>query len=90
MHILTTDPLLPWEKLPDSVDLHALRFLLDLLPDEAFLAALHAHRGRGRDDYQVHVAWRIHLARYILRHASTEACLAEVERNPALRRVVAL
>jgi len=90
VHILTTEPLFPWDRLPDSVDLQALRFLLNLLPDEALLAALHAHRGRGRDDYQVHVAWRIHLARYILRHASMEACLAEVQRNPALRRVVGL
>jgi len=68
MRILTTDPLFAWEKLPDSVDLIALRHLLDMLPDQSLLEALRTHRGRGRNDYPVHVLWRTHLARYLLRH----------------------
>lgn len=90
MRIATTDDLFAWDKLPDSPDLVALRFLLDLLPDEALLAALRSHRGRGRNDYPVHVLWRAHLSRYFLRHPTMEACLAELGRNPALRRVVGI
>jgi hypothetical protein len=90
VRILSTDPLFAWEKLPDSVDLVALRYLLDLMPDERLLAALQAYRGKGRDDYPVHMMWRTHLSRYFLRHAHMEACLAELGRNPALRRVVGL
>jgi hypothetical protein len=88
MRILTTDPLFPWDKLPDSVDLIALRYLLDLLPDGPLLIALRRHRGNGRNDYPVHVLWRTHLARYFLRHSTMEGCLAELGRNPALRRVI--
>jgi len=90
MRILSTDPLFCWDKLPLSVDLIALRHLLDLIPDQQLLAALREHRGHGRDDYPVHILWRTHLARYFLRHAHMEGCLAEVGRNPALRRVVGL
>jgi Transposase domain (DUF772)/Transposase DDE domain len=90
MRLLTTDSLFAWEKLPDSPDLIALRFLLDLFPDQELLAALRAHRGKGRNDYPVHLAWRTHLTRYLLRHPTMEACLAELGRNPALRRVVGI
>jgi hypothetical protein len=90
VRILTTDPLFAWEKLPDSVDLIALRYLLDLMPDERLLQALRAHRGNGRDDYPAFMMWRVHLARYFLRHAHMEGCLAELGRNPHLRRVVGL
>lgn len=90
MRIATTDPLFAWEKLPDSPDLNSLRVLLDSLPDEPLLAALRDHRGKGRNDYPMHVLWRVHASRYFLRHASMEACLAELERNPALRRVVGI
>ncbi len=90
MHLYTTDPLFPWEKLPDSPDLVALRLLLDLLPDERLLATLRAYRGKGRNDYPVQVLWRVHMTRYLLRHVTLEACLAELGRNPALRRVVGI
>lgn len=90
MHILTTDPLFPWHMLPDSPDLIALRFLLDLLPDEQLLAALRGRRGKGRNDYPVHILWRVHLCRFFLRHVHMESCLAELQRNPALRRVVGI
>lgn len=90
IRIATTDPLFAWEKLPDSPDLVTLRFLLERLPDRPLLAALQAHRGKGRNDYPMHLLWRVHLSRYFLRHPTLEACLAELGRNPALRRVIGI
>jgi len=90
MRLLGTDSLFAWDKLPDSPDLIALRFLLDLMPDGPLLAALHSHRGHGRNDYPLHILWRVHLTRYFLRHVHMEQCLAELGRNPALRRVVGI
>ena len=90
MHLYTTDPLFAWEKLPDSPGLAGLKALLDLLPDTPLLDALRRYRGKGRNDYPVHVLWRAHVTRYLLRHVTMEACLAELERNPALRRVVGI
>ncbi|MGB9625393.1 MAG: transposase [Phycisphaerae bacterium] len=90
MRLLTTDALFAWDKLPDSPDLAAVRFLLDLLPDERLLTTLRAYRGKGRNDYPMHILWRVHVTRYLLRHMTMEACLAELGRNPALRRVVGI
>ena len=90
MHLYTTDPLFAWEKLPDSPDLVVLRLLLDMLPDAPLLGALRAYRGKGRNDYPVQVLWRVHVTRYLLRHVTLEACLAELGRNPSLRRVVGI
>lgn len=90
MRLFTTDSLFPWNKLPDSPDLAALRFLLDLLPDQGLLTTLRAYRGKGRNDYPVRVLWRVHVTRYLLRHVTMEACLAELGRNPALRRAVGI
>jgi len=90
MRILTTDALFAWDKLPDSPDLVGVRLLLDMLPDGRLLAALRAYRGKGRNDYPPHVLWRVHVTRYLLRHITMEACLAELGRNPALRRVVGI
>ena len=90
IRIATTDPLFAWEKLPDSPDLRALRWLLEQLPDRPLLAALRAYRGKGRNDYPMHLLWRVHLCRYFLRHPTMEACLAELGRNPALRRVIGI
>ena len=81
LRIATTDPLFAWEKLPDSPDLLALRFLLELLPDRPLLEALPLHRGNGRNDYPMHVLRRTHLCRCFLRHASMEARLAELGRK---------
>ena len=90
MRIITTDSLFAWDKLPDSPDLVSLRFLLDLLPDGSLLEALRRHRGQGRNDYPTTLLWRVHVGRYFLRHATMEACLAELGRNPALRRVIGI
>jgi hypothetical protein len=90
MRLLTTDPLFPWDKLPDSLGLKNVADLLDLLPDSKLIAALQRHRGRGRNDYPMHVLWRVHNVRYLLRHITMESCLEELGRNPALRRVVGI
>jgi len=90
MRLATTDSLFAWDKLPDCPSLIGLKCLLDLLPDRPLLAALRRHRGKGRNDYPVHLLWRVHVTRYLLRHVTMEACLAELERNPALRRVVGI
>ena len=90
MRLYTTDPLFAWDKLPDCPSLVALRSLLNLLPDGPLLEQLRRYRGKGRNDYPLHLLWRVHLTRYWLRHVTMESCLAELERNPALRRVVGL
>lgn len=61
-----------------------------MLPDEQLLSSLRAYRGKGRNDYPLHVLWRVHVTRYLLRHITMEACLAELGRNPALRRTVGI
>ena len=88
MRFQTTDALFAWDKLPDSPDLIALRWLLQTLPDEPLIHALHQHRGKGRDDFPVRLLWHLHLTRYLLRYPTMEACLAELGRNPALRQAL--
>lgn len=51
IRLLTTDSLFAWSKLPDNPDLAAVRFILELLPDEQLLRTLRPYRGKGRNDY---------------------------------------
>jgi hypothetical protein len=90
VHILTTDPLFPWDRMADSPSLLAIRQMLDSVPDTKLLRALQIYRGHGRNDYPVHVLWRTHLLRYFLRHPTMEACLADLARNAHLRALVGL
>ena len=90
MRIYTTDRLFAWERLDDSPGLDTCRQFLELLPDARLLAALRGHRGRGRNDFPVGVLWRVHLLRYLLRHVTMDACLAELGRNGALRKLAGL
>lgn len=90
MRLHTTDPLFPWDKLPDTADIASLKNMLDHLPDQPLLWALRRYRGNGRNDYPVHVLWRTHLLRVMLRHPTMEDCLAELRRNPALRQVAGI
>ena len=76
MRIPVTKPLFAWDCLDDSPDLQSIRELLALIPDGALLEALRAARGKGRDDYPVRVCWGVLLLTVILRHPTTEACLA--------------
>lgn len=90
MRLLTTDPLFAWDKLPDSTAIATLKNMLDRLPDQTLLIALRRYRGKGRNDYPVHVLWRTHLLRIMLRHPTMEDALAELGRNPALRQVAGI
>jgi hypothetical protein len=47
-------------------------------------------RGKGRDDYPVHVLWGVVLLTAALRHPTTEACLGELRRNAGLRRLIGI
>jgi hypothetical protein len=88
MHIAITKPLFAWDCLEDSPSLQSLRRLLESIPDQALLAALRQARGKGRDDYPVEVLWGTLLLAIALRHVSTDACLEELKRNPALRLLI--
>src|SRR5450631_4804608 len=90
MRIYTTDRLFAWERLDDSPGLATCQQFLALLPDARLLAALRVHRGRGRNDFPVGVLWRVHLLRYLLRHVTMDAALAELGRNCALRKLAGL
>lgn len=88
MHIAITEPLFAWGCLEDSPSLQTLKHLLAAVPDGALLEGLRQHRGRGRNDYPVHVLWGVVLLTIALRHPSYEACLAELRRNEGLRRLI--
>jgi hypothetical protein len=89
MRIEVTKPLFAWECLDDSPTLTTVKELLAVIPDGPLLAALRQGRGKGRDDYPVHVLWGVHVLAVALRHPTMEACLAELRRNLALARRVA-
>jgi hypothetical protein len=90
MRIAMAKPLFAWEELEDSPSLGTLRRLLELLPDAKLLAALHAARGKGRDDYPVPVLWGVVVLSIACRHQDMEACLAELRRNEGLRRLIGI
>jgi len=83
-------PLFPWDCLEDNPSLKTIRDLLHALPDGPLLEGLRQWRGRGRDDYPVHVLWGVVILTAALRHTSYEACLAELERNDGLRRLIGI
>lgn len=90
MRLPATRPLFAWDNLEDSPSLTTIRDALAAVPDAALLDALRTSRGRGRDDYPVHVLWGVALLTVLLRHPSTEATLGELARNAALRRLIGL
>lgn len=90
MKIAITKPLFAWDALEDSPSLQSIRILLETIPDSALLESLRAARGKGRDDYPVEVLWGALLLAIALRHASTDACLEELRRNPALRLLIGI
>jgi hypothetical protein len=90
MKIDVTKPLFAWECLDDSPTLTTVKELLATIPDGALLAALRRERGKGRDDYPVHVLWGVHVLAVALRHPTMEACLAELRRNAGLRRLIGI
>ena len=90
MRIQWSKPLFAWDCLEDSPSLKTIKELLLCVPDGPLLAALRQNRGRGRNDYPVHVLWGVVLLKPLLRHTTFEACLAELRRNPALRQLIGI
>jgi len=90
MLVAFTKPLFAWDCLEDSPSLGTLKTFLATLPDGPLLVGLRLARGRGRDDYPVHVLWGVVLLTVVLRHPSWEACLGELRRNEALRRLIGI
>ena len=83
-------PLFDWAALEDSPSLQTIKDLLAALPDTQLLDSLRKARGKGRNDYPVHVLWGVVVLRVALRHITTEAMLAELRRNEGLRRLIGL
>jgi Transposase DDE domain/Transposase domain (DUF772) len=90
MHIAQSKPLFAWDCLEDNPSLKTIRDLLAAIPDASLLDALRTARGKGRNDYPVHVLWGVVVLTIALRHHSTEACLAELKRNEPLRRLIGI
>lgn len=90
MQISINKRLFAWDCLEDSPTLKTLKQLLAAIPDEKLLESLRTARGKGRDDYPVTTLWRILLLSIALRHPTIEACLAELQRNESLRRLVGI
>jgi hypothetical protein len=90
MKIPLSKPLFAWDALEDCPSLQTLREFLATIPDERLLDSLRQARGKGRDDYPVTALWGTFLLAIVLRHHSMDACLQELERNPALRLLVGI
>jgi hypothetical protein len=90
MVIYTAKPLFAWDCLEDSPSLQTIKDLLAAIPDGKLLNSLRAARGKGRNDYPVAVLWGVVVLRIALRHVTTEAMLAELRRNEALRRLIGI
>src|SRR3954454_9642909 len=83
-------PLFAWDELEDSPSLRTVKELLDALPDAKPLDSLRHARGKGRNDYPVHVLWGVVVLRVVLRHITTEAVLGELRRNAGLRALIGI
>src|SRR5574337_1248200 len=90
MRLTTQHPLFAWEALEDSPSLQTVQAFLAAVPDGPLRAALHAWRGKGRDDYPVASLWGVLLLTIVLRHPTLEACLADLRRNAALRKLIGI
>jgi Transposase DDE domain/Transposase domain (DUF772) len=90
MRIRDVQAVFDWARLDDSPSLGTIRRCLQALPDAAILQGLRTARGRGRDDYPVGALWGVAVLTPLLRHPSHEACLAELRRNPPLRRLIGI
>lgn len=90
MIIHAAKPLFDWDALEDSPSLQTIKDLLAALPDAKLLDSLRHARGKGRNDYPVHVLWGVVVLRVALRHVTTEAVLAELRRNEGLRRLIGI
>jgi hypothetical protein len=90
MQLYATDPLFAWARLEDHPELSTLRQLLEVLPDQELLDGLEQARGKGRDDFPVRVLWGVVVFTVALRHPSFASCIAALNRNPALYRLLGI
>ena len=90
MIVAMAKPLFAWDCLEDSPSLGTIKKFLASIPDSKLLEGLRRHRGRGRNDCPVHVAWGVLLLRMALRHTSFVATLAELSRSEVLRRLIGI
>lgn len=90
MLLYVTDPLFAWARLEDHPELVTLKLFMESLPDGDLLAGLDKARGNGRDDFPVRVLWGVVLFTIALRHPSIASCIAELNRNPALCRLLGI
>src|SRR4029077_8969608 len=90
MIIHAAKPLFAWDCLEDSPSLQTIKDLLAALPDAKLLDSLRKARGKGRNDYPVHVLWGVVVLRVTLRKLPPEAVLAELRRNEGLRRLIGI
>lgn len=90
MQVAIQKSLFAWDELEDSPSLKTLREFLKSIPDGELLASLEKARGKGRNDYPVHVLWGTSLLQIALRHPTMQACLAELRRNSDLRRLIGI
>ena len=90
MVIPAAKPLFAWDELEDSPSLQTIKELLAALPDAKLLDSLRNARGKGRNDYPVHVLWGVVVLRVALRHITTEAVLGELRRNDGLRALIGI
>jgi hypothetical protein len=90
LRLTVTQPLFAWEALEDCPSLQTVRDLLAIVPDGRLLDALRRSRGHGRDDYPVLALWGVVILTALLRHPTFDACLGELRRNAALRRLIGL
>ncbi len=88
MKIAVAKPLFAWDALEDSPSLQTVRTFLEAIPDAPLIDSLQRARGRGRDDYPIVVLGGALLLAIVLRHHSLDACLQELQRNPALRLLI--
>jgi Transposase DDE domain/Transposase domain (DUF772) len=90
MKIAIAKPLFAWDALEDSPTLTTIRVFLESIPDAPLLESLRHARANGRDDYPVSVLWGTFLLAILLRHISLDACLEDLQRNPALRLLIGI
>jgi len=88
--IAWTDSIFPWDRLDDDPDLKTIQAFLELLPDGRLLEGLARARGRGRNDHPVAQLWGVVVVTPLLRHTSYAQTLAELQRNPSLRRLLGI
>jgi hypothetical protein len=70
--------------------LKSLQELLAAIPDQRLLESLRRARGKGRNDYPVHVLWGTLVLSIACRHQHLESCLDELRRNAGLRQLIGI